>query len=452
MTPQEFAAKIRAKYPGAYDSVPDDVLTQKVIEKYPIYASQVKVEEPAQKGVLEKVGGVVNSIFPGKKLGEAIGTSVAATERLLAGDKQGFNDVLDTQVSPLQVGGDVAQAVLTAGAPVVGKGAGLVGRIGVNAGLGAGLGSAGAVAEGDVVSQVAKEGAIGAALGGGISGGVELGSSLSKNLPRWFTKLALPKLSQGVVKGTPEETVEYALKNTKGVSLKQMYNNSVQATKSYENQVQAVLNLPEYAAETGSKTVVGDVLDGFKNANLQPDQVIKYAKQVAPAEKALIDKVANGVATLIEKNELRKALDIATKKRFTDNPNVGFAKEVGGKLADVLRADVKGVAKETEPIFAEYAKEQALKVALLAAAKKKRVAGPLLAGTGGFAGGFAKDGLMGGLSAGLTAVLVEEGIRSPEARLMTAKIIQKISKLAPAGRAVTEGAKAPLIKSATDRK
>lgn len=67
MTPQEFAQKIRTKYPGAYDRVPDDELTKKVIAKYPVYASQVKISPPktnlysdivtgAEKGAVESMG------------------------------------------------------------------------------------------------------------------------------------------------------------------------------------------------------------------------------------------------------------------------------------------------------------------------------------------------------------------------------------------------------------
>jgi hypothetical protein len=41
----DFAAKIKQKYPGAYDNVPDLKLAEKVIEKYPVYASQVKMEK-----------------------------------------------------------------------------------------------------------------------------------------------------------------------------------------------------------------------------------------------------------------------------------------------------------------------------------------------------------------------------------------------------------------------
>lgn len=41
MKREEFANKIRSKYPGAYDSLSDDELVDKVIAKYPVYASQV---------------------------------------------------------------------------------------------------------------------------------------------------------------------------------------------------------------------------------------------------------------------------------------------------------------------------------------------------------------------------------------------------------------------------
>ena len=40
---QQFAAKIRAKYPGAYDDIADDDLTRRVVAKYPEYRDSVKV-------------------------------------------------------------------------------------------------------------------------------------------------------------------------------------------------------------------------------------------------------------------------------------------------------------------------------------------------------------------------------------------------------------------------
>jgi hypothetical protein len=41
MKPSDFADKIRSKYPGAYDNVPDELLTKKIIEKYPEYEGKV---------------------------------------------------------------------------------------------------------------------------------------------------------------------------------------------------------------------------------------------------------------------------------------------------------------------------------------------------------------------------------------------------------------------------
>jgi hypothetical protein len=49
MTPQDFAARVRAKYPGAYDGMGDDELTQKVVAKYPQYQSQIKQADQQAK-------------------------------------------------------------------------------------------------------------------------------------------------------------------------------------------------------------------------------------------------------------------------------------------------------------------------------------------------------------------------------------------------------------------
>jgi hypothetical protein len=38
---EDFATKVRARYPGAYDHVPDRELAERVIHKYPVYADRV---------------------------------------------------------------------------------------------------------------------------------------------------------------------------------------------------------------------------------------------------------------------------------------------------------------------------------------------------------------------------------------------------------------------------
>jgi hypothetical protein len=47
LSPQDFAAKIRAKYPGAYDSLSDSDLTAKVVAKHPEYQSVVAMPSAA---------------------------------------------------------------------------------------------------------------------------------------------------------------------------------------------------------------------------------------------------------------------------------------------------------------------------------------------------------------------------------------------------------------------
>mgnify|MGYP000912583805 CR=1 FL=1 len=60
MTPQEFAQKIRAKYPGSYDNISDAELTNRVIAKYPVYKSQVTIPRGTTRQ--ELATGVVKSV------------------------------------------------------------------------------------------------------------------------------------------------------------------------------------------------------------------------------------------------------------------------------------------------------------------------------------------------------------------------------------------------------
>jgi len=72
MTPEQFAAKIREKYPGSYDSMSDMDLVNKITTKYPQYKSQVTmpvvVPTPEPSAVPEQGGGFFD------KAGEVMGT------------------------------------------------------------------------------------------------------------------------------------------------------------------------------------------------------------------------------------------------------------------------------------------------------------------------------------------------------------------------------------------
>lgn len=113
MNPTEFATKIRQKYPGAYDSLSDDELTQKVVTKYPVYASQVKMEPAKPKGTLlsplkEGVDGL-KTLYGGGEQG--IANKLKQDIQAGAQDIQQGNVVKGVLKSGLRTAGDVAGAV-----------------------------------------------------------------------------------------------------------------------------------------------------------------------------------------------------------------------------------------------------------------------------------------------------------------------------------------------------
>ncbi len=392
---------------------------------------------------LTNAGNIVNSIFPGKQVGQAIGTlSGLATEKLKGGLGLGDNSKFyDTSApSPVQVAGDVAQGALTVAAPNVGNGASALGRIGANAALGVGLGATGAVAGGQGVGDVVKQGAIGGALGGGTSAVSEGVGKLVENLPNWFTQKALPKLENG--------NVDYALKNTKLGSIASNVEQSDKAVKSYGNQIESILTHPQYANETGDGSAsIQGVMQAFPNAKLNPEKVAGIVADVVPGSEKLVDKVSEGTATLLEKNQLRQQLDMATKKVFTDSPSLTFNKQVAHSLANSLRNEVQSVAPETAPVFAEFSKEMNLNRALNTAQTKIEKG----AAFGLYDILAAMGGSVAGAPGAIASVAAEKAIRSPAVGLGAAKGIQALGKTAPVLGAIGKAVKAPVIKALTSK-
>src|SRR3954468_19413359 len=79
---QQFAARLRTKYPGAYDDLPDDVLTEKVLEHHPQYRDMVAPNSPppampapqpsnSQPTLQERIGSMVpESAVPALEWGQ----------------------------------------------------------------------------------------------------------------------------------------------------------------------------------------------------------------------------------------------------------------------------------------------------------------------------------------------------------------------------------------------
>lgn len=392
--------------------------------------------------LLQKAGDFVNSIFPGKQVGQAIGTlgglGVEKAKGLLGG--QDNSKSYDTSApSPLQVGGDIAQGALTVAAPNIGNGATALGRIGANAALGAGIGGTNAIAQGQGAGDVAKNAVIGGVTGGGLSAANEGATSLMKNLPTWFAKSALPKAKDG--------TIDYALSNkVKLGSTKTLLSNSDNAVNSYSSQIKGVLSHPEFANETGDvSNILPNVQSKFPNAGLEDSKVLSIVKNVAKGNATIVDKVAKGTATLAEQNSLRQELDRAVYPKFTDTPSLTFNKQVGKAFSDNLRANVQTSAPQTAPIFKEFAKELDLNKVLTKIDSKNNLK-PTWQDFASAAAGYQAGGLKG---AG-EALVAERLLGSSGAKLGAAKALNQVSKVAtPVFKAATQGLKAPVEKSAT---
>lgn len=392
---------------------------------------------------LEGVGKVVNSIFPGKQVGEAIGTLgglgvTAAKEKLGLAPKGSTSQYDTTAPTPLQVAGDIGQGALMVAAPNIGNGATVAGRIGANATLGAGIGATGAIKEGQKPSEVLKQAAIGGAIGGGASALGEGTKALAENLPKWLTKAALPKIDN--------KNIDYAIENTKIGGLKSIAKKSSDSISNYENQVQGVLSHPEFknvAIDTNS--VLDSAISKFPNSQYTPQDLIKNAENIAPNVGKLIQKMDAGQVNIQELNSIRKELDAATKSVYISLNRPPEAKLLGASLANSIRDYVQSTAPETAPIFSNYSKEIGLNKAIQAAIKKgeTKVSFRDVVAAGA---GFTHSGLTGALE----ALLLERGLSSSAGQLIAAKGIDAASKVAiPAVSTAFQGLKAPIIKKIT---
>lgn len=274
MTPQEFAQKIKAKYPQ-YAGVDDAVLVDKIITKYPEYKTQVNFEQPApvaapveqERSFGEKAGNVLDTVFGGGKIGEAIGTQIAkgtfgdtvqklATGRDISPEEEAL---IGKGPTAGQIAGDVARVGATF--VPVGKIAGAVGKGAQALGAGAGLAKlAGNVAGGATAGAIAD---VGTSMAEGEKPSLGLGTAVGAGLPvvgavtRAATNLAgkvTGKLGSevlGMTTGTSAETLEQAFNaaRTGGKELDTL-TNSLRGKTTPE---QLVNNLRDSVAEVSAQ-------------------------------------------------------------------------------------------------------------------------------------------------------------------------------------------------------
>ena len=318
-----------------FQNQPTDKDIEDVVKSLGIKPKAATAPETAaapKKDFLQKASDAVSTIFPGKQIGQAIGTSIAATVEDIKGNHSIAKNIMATSPTVGQQLGDAASAMLTAGAPLVGGGPTALGRIGANTALGAGLGGATSIASGETnVGEVLKSTAIGGAIGGGVSALGEGVSKLAQNVPKWLTKTALPKLD--------DKNIDYAIKNTKVGSLGSLKEKSSQAMTSYEDSIQSILSHPEHIAnpEYTPATLLGKTLEKFPNSNYTVNDIVRNADDLAPNVAKLLNKFEKGTANLQEINTIRKELDKATQSVYTSLSRPPEKKLLGAALSNSLR-------------------------------------------------------------------------------------------------------------------
>lgn len=457
---QEIRENIDALKSGG---LPDDQI-QQYVDNYQKgsdgnYVLKGSVQTQPKKTFGEKVANTIESIFPGKVTGEALGAqsvkgdvlagktgavpvdysklSPAALERLKekgvpTNEADQRREVASKIESPnaLQVAGDLGQAALSVAAPGVGEELGIGGRIAANAALGAGIGSTGAIAEGKSAGDVIKEGIVGGALGGGVSAAGEGLNKIAEHLPNWFVKKALPKLNP--------ENAEFATQTLNAGSIKSNLEKSNLAVKSSGNAINSILNHPQYTEEVGNiESIIPEVSKHLPNAGLDDSAIIETIKSLAPKNATLVDRLAKGTLNISEQNTLRQELDKGIYPSIADkiNPKLSFDKSIGKIIADGLRNNVQSTAKETIPLFEQYSKEINLNQALAVAKAKIAKGTPI-----------SLYDLTAGIGGGIPGIIVERVARTPAALVSAAKVIPKVvSTVSKTGKIL----KAPILKQVT---
>lgn len=345
MTIEELGIKVKSKYPQ-YRNLSDAEVGKKVSDKYPEYRAMINVIGETPSGVVnktfgEKLSNTIQTIFPGKKVGESIGT--------LAGYAFSKNkDTYDlSSPSVTQVAGDIVSgAAQVAGLklPVPGSIAKTAGQF---AGLSALSGGGSSLAKGNDFKTSAKD-----AFYSGLVGGVIGGTSgiISKTVSKITNK-------------APEALYNNALKVSKRIR----ESGKSPANFLKEEKVWGSLGTIKRSALEGiekESTTISDRLSNIQGG-ITYDEVKKLATEKLSKDLSgvyskseiskFIDKVplsgirdSKDVVDWVTANNIRSQLGslIGDNKWLQTNPaqNTKAAQAVYGALADLI----KGVSGTTE--------------------------------------------------------------------------------------------------------
>lgn len=295
-------------------------------------AEQKGYDLPDNRDFLQKTGDIVNAIFPGKQVGESIGTLAGLGISKL----QGTSKFYDTSSpSPLQVTGDIVAGAATVGGLKTPVAASATGRILQSGGIGAAISGGSSLAKGDNLLTVGKETAKGGILGGTIQSVFEaiplvtkLVSNKSESLSKGLREknLRLTPLQKEKLNSKVGDVVEYLSKNKVKGNPEQQYKFIVDSFDDMEKQVQTLI----------------------KNSGKQ------YSKQEVID---LINNIPNVYATEFDNPEVYDQL-ISKSEKFANYINKNFKTDISAtKLNQFKRAYMKNAYNKTGDAVANQASE-----------------------------------------------------------------------------------------------
>jgi len=444
MTIEEFGQKIKMKYPQ-YADLSDKEIGGKMLQKYPEYQDMVSAgtpQEVQQKGnkFLERTAGILDAVFGGGKIGEAIGTVIAKSG--ITGLSEEEREAVSPGPTATQVAGDVANVGLT----VAGlKGVGTVGSLGARilktAGLGAGLAGTKAISEGADIEDVAKSTAIGGIIGGAIpvaGAGLRAIGRQIEQLPARFINSALGRNKAQVLNDIAKDKIDdfskYVLATKKPLkSANTHLSESSDAVESLSKKVAD--SLSSAIRKTGDKTTIGvnNFLDELvklpeaEGALLKRADIKAVVEKLAPQTKQLLSKSS---LNLEEANKLRQLVDRTLGDRAFLGGQLSSDKIILKQFANNLREMIKNKAPEgTRELFTELSNEIRFRNGLLERIAKK--AGNQVLSFGDFIGGGLGGIFGGGIGGAVLGVAGRRALESVPFKIGSAQFINALTKVAP---------------------
>lgn len=418
------------------------------LDKYTVVGSSGSTipaaKEKPKKDLLQKTGDVVNAIFPGKQVGESIGTlaglGIEKAKGLLGGkDNSQFYDT--SAPTPLQTTADVASGALNvAGFKGVGSAGSFAKQVLSMAGIGAGISGADTIRKGGNAKETVKNAAIGGAIGASlpvVGAGLNALGRQIETLPSRFVNSALSRSKADVLKDISKDKVDdfanYVLKTKPIGTANKLASESMDNIGTLNNKINSALG--SAVRKGGAPVTIGrdafldeiTKLPEAQGAMLKRADVKSIIERLAPQTKQLLSKPS---LTIEESNRLRQLADKTLGDRAFLGGQLSSDKIILKKFADSLRETIKTKAPEgTRQLFAELTNEIRFRDGLLNRIAQKQ--GNQVLSFGDFIGGGLGGVFGGGLPGAVAGVGARRVIESVPFKLGAAKFTRALTKLEP---------------------